>query len=262
MNTGFSISRLWKLIVKYAIENGRSYLLTILALVGCQAIFFIIWLRGMSPHFNETPLYIFYGVGLLMSGCVVASQSLSVLGHKTRGTYWLSVPASHAEKLITSILYTTVIFFILYSLGFLLLRSATIAYAQSIPGSIIEPLNPNFKLGNPIGSSVFAFVAIQALYMLGSVYFSSYSLVKTTLFGVIFLFLYMLYYKFLNDHLLGDGYIWRGLDIMHVSEREFEGFQVYSAEPWIKTVLIWIFKLGWAPVFWIITWFRIREKQL
>ena len=68
----------------------------------------------------------------------MASQSLSMLGSKTRGTYWLSVPANHAEKLVTTILFSTVIFSLLYSAGFVLLKFIAIAYIHTFSNATIQ----------------------------------------------------------------------------------------------------------------------------
>ena len=54
MTTSFSIARVGQLIRKQAIENGRIYLMSGLAIFGSQALMLAFAILINRPHFNET----------------------------------------------------------------------------------------------------------------------------------------------------------------------------------------------------------------
>src|SRR5687767_9731555 len=107
MSSTFSFSRLGKLIAKQFFENSRFYLFCVLAMFGLQAIVFVLWVGASGPIYYEQVTYIIFIFGLFISGTVFAGMSFNMLGSKDKGIYWLSIPATHLEKLVCTILYST-----------------------------------------------------------------------------------------------------------------------------------------------------------
>jgi hypothetical protein len=109
MSSTFSISRLGKLIVKQLFENSRLYIFSVLALFGLLSLVFAFWISATGPHFYEVGAYIIFLFGLFITGSVFASMSFNMLGSKDKGIYWLGIPATHLEKLICTIFYSTIV---------------------------------------------------------------------------------------------------------------------------------------------------------
>ncbi|MEO6915407.1 MAG: hypothetical protein ABI151_06855, partial [Chitinophagaceae bacterium] len=99
MSNTFSFSRLGKLIVKQFFENAKLYLFSALALLGLLSLIFVFWMSASFPRYGERDTYIIYLVGLIISGTIFASMSFNMLGAKDKGIYWMSIPATHFEKL-------------------------------------------------------------------------------------------------------------------------------------------------------------------
>lgn len=255
MNNTLSFPRLAKLMRKHWIENFSFYGLAALALFGLLAVVFAIWVNAEGAHYTEEAFYVIYFVGLFLGGCIFASISFSMLGDKAKGGFWLSLPASHLEKLITIIFFVTIVFFLAYNASYLILRSITLGYIQHK----VET-NPMYhyrevKWGNGaqegfgivFRSLLYVFFSVQALYLMGSAFFSKHAFIKTTIIGAAIIFLFSFYTYKLSE--------WA------IPKNVFTGRFMEPSQT-AQDVLLWIVKLIWVPVFWVITLFRLREKQL
>ncbi|MCH5600361.1 hypothetical protein [Niabella ginsengisoli] len=114
MTANFSFSRLGKLIVKQWVENRRLYLMSTLALLGLLGIVFLIWVATNGRRYDEDSLLITGMFGLFITGAVFASTTFSMLGSKDKGIYWISFPASHAEKLLANLFFNVIVFTLVY----------------------------------------------------------------------------------------------------------------------------------------------------
>ncbi len=270
MNATFSLTRVLQLIRKQWIENTRLYGWSILALMGMLGLAFTFWLTT-DNHFREENLYIIFIISLYLAGSVFASTSFQGLGEKTRGTYWLSFPASHLEKLVCMIFYNLVVFTLLFVACFYLVKYPAVAYAKSLVASdpmkySFSPMiwDRNFGFGEIFPYFMYGFVAVQAFYMLGSAYFSRLSFVLSSAIGTALFLIFFVYLKTIHDNLMPDDYGWRGIYVTHeAGPAQPENYlKRYELPPLAEGTLLFLIKYAWAPVFWLITWFRLREKEI
>jgi hypothetical protein len=104
---------------------------------------------------------------------------------------------------------------------------------------------------------MYGFVGVQAFYLLGSVYFARYSFVITTVIGAAVLFAFVLFISYLSDNFLPAGYSWNGASV-----RNFGEMREYHLSDTVKHVIAAAAKFIWAPLFWTVAWFRLKEKQV
>jgi hypothetical protein len=266
MTSTFSFSRLLQLIRKQWFENSRMYLFATLALLSLQALVFGLWLVSNHPSYSEDFIYAVFLCGLYLTGAIFASISFSMLGDKTKGSYWLGFPASHFEKLLCVILYSAVFFTIVYCATFYLVKTAAVAYIHQKVNSYPEifsyqPLKNKPEFMEAFTYFMYGFFAVQALFLLGSVYFTRYSFIVTTIIGTAVLFLFFYYMVKLPDALLPAGHRWRLIDADFFSDDNTH-MKRYSLPSFFSNTLIVLMKFMWAPVFWTVTWYRLKEKQL
>ncbi|MEO6000310.1 MAG: hypothetical protein ABIN89_25970 [Chitinophagaceae bacterium] len=264
MSSTFSLSRLGKLITKQLFENARLYMFTVLAMLGLLALAFSFWIIVAGPNYHEEGTYILFILGLFISGCVFASMSFNMLGDKDKGIYWLSVPATHLEKLICTIFYTIILFTLVYCLCFYMVKLIGVSFLEGFikkhPGTFYIEIK-DFKSGfaSVIKYFLFAYFAVQSLYLLGSVYFSRYSFVVTTVVGAAVIFAFAYYIKIIGDGMDGN---WRLISLRKFDETMKSGYSLYSISPTVTNILKYAVQYVWAPLFWIVTWFRLKEKQI
>lgn len=270
MNAILSFQRLSGLIRKQWIENNRFYLAASLALFGLLSLAVIIfWILMNRSRFEEKELYFIYITGLFLAGTIFASMGFSHLGNKEKGMSWLTFPASHTEKLITVFFYHTVLFFLVYSACFQLVKWLTIAFVKNYyigdRQALFVPVNWHEEMGTIVPVMLIAFLAIQSLYLLGSLYFKQHSFIKTTLVmiclaGMYIFFVTKAYQVFFPDmglHLRNNIELRR-----HHDPGNFMIYQSYSLGPVVANTLEFLLKCAWVPVILVITWFRLGEKEI
>lgn len=268
MNATFNFNRLMLLVRKQAREMGKFYLLAAFAMLGIIILAFIFfWILMGGPHYREQDIYIIYITGLLAGGALFGSMAFSQLAEKEKGMYWLSFPASHAEKLVTTVLFTSIGFFVLYTSSFFLVKWLTTGFVKTYlvgnEGRTFHEVtwnSPQIKL--LVRIVLAAYFGIQALFVLGSVYFGRFSFIKTIIAGVVFggIFIYtMIKAQML---ILPDSYNWSVVEMTHHFGVDNIRYEYYTLSTWLRELLIFLITWVWAPVFWYITWTRLREKQI
>jgi hypothetical protein len=257
MNNTLSFPRLLQVMRKHWIENLSFYGMAVLAMIGILSLVLAMFVLTTGNYYLEDGLYVIYLVGLFIIGCILASVAFSMLGDKAKGGFWLSLPASHLEKLITVVFFTTVVFFAVYSACFFGLK----AIAMTVIESRVAEHPDKYHLqrvhwngeretdgfGFIFKIFLFIFFAVQALFLMGSAYFGKFAFIKTIIIAAILIFFFVWYTYQLNEWLMPRG-VYTG-DFMVPSKKTID-------------VLQWVVRLIWAPLFWLITWFRLKEKEL
>jgi hypothetical protein len=267
ITTNFSLSRLLQLIRKQWVENSRLYFFSALALLGMLGLIMFFWFLSDGKHYSEDSLFVIFVFTLYVSGAVFASLSFSMLGNKERGTYWLAFPASHLEKLLCMIFYNVVFFTAVFCLCFFLVKSVAVNYVSSLvaqyPGEYSFRRSSWDKDNSFLGILpwfIYGFFAIQSFYMMGSVYFPRYSFIITTVVGSALIFVFVYFSAELIGNTL-ESYSWNG-DHLRKYDEGLASYKRYELSPAAANMLSVGLKYIWAPVFWTIAWFKLKEKQI
>ena len=269
MTKNFSFARVLLLLKKQWIENIRFYLYATLALIGLLGLVFLFWLNTDGDTYNEGSLIGIFFLGLYLSGAIFASTSFNMLRGKAKSIYWLSFPASHLEKLICLIFYNLIAFTVIYCACFFLLAMPTVAYIQDLVSN--NPLKYTFNRidwnqsdnqGIAAYYLLYGFFGVQALYLLGSIYFKRYSFILTTVIGAFVVFCFVLYMKNLITGLSSGFQITLGNPLYASSRYTANYFKIYELNHTVSTVIAFLFKFIWVPFFWLVTWFRLTEKKV
>jgi hypothetical protein len=266
MSTSFSLSRLGKLITKQFFENTKFYSYSLLALLGLLSLVFAFYVKTSGPNYREEGTYIIFLFGLFITGSVFASMSFDMLGSKDKGIYWLSIPATHLEKLICTIFYTTIVFTAAYCLCFFVVKWLAVMFIQGLMHD--SPLITYTKMGGfdkgfgeVIPYFICAYFAVQAFYLLGSVYFSRYTFVITTVAGALVCFAFAYYITRIQNGMFSNN-DWELVSVKQFKGDLKDGYLLYSVSPLISNTIKFIVLFAWAPLFWIVTWFRLKEKEI
>lgn len=294
MNQLFDAGRWWLLVSKHWSENKRKYTLSLIAIAALLLLWFVVLLLNDTDRsFNDSMQSSVYYTGLFLAGCVYASVLFADLGSKTRGLNYLVVPASHAEKLLCALFYGVLVFFacytaIFYLVDFIMIKAANaISYSHWLKyhtaGTVFEPQ----KISNVFSQQehsrepdmlfyllLFYFV-LQAAFICGSVYFAKFSFIKTVLAllvtGLVIAFLMVKVVMPISP----PGSYYHGITSYQVytvkDAPAAHGIMIYSdpatdklvsLPAWIGDVLLFLLKFAFAPLFWLATYFRLKEKEI
>ena len=251
MNTTFSLNRLGLLIKRYFVENTQREL----SFWGIVIVVFMI-----IHQINSVEIF-FY-----ISGFIFAARMFKVFGFTPGGMHYLLIPATHLEKLVTSILLSTVYYFsmllITYTIGSFL--GTTIGNAVfSLHNPVSLDLFQMESISNGWGNNIvqqkglmsifFSFALIQSVFLTGSVYFKRNAIGRTILtfilvsisLGIIEAIIFRMTFGSLN--LNGQSF-----NLSISGDNIFPGIE--SATQVLKYLMI--------PFFWLVTYFRLTEKQV
>ena len=252
MNTTFSFNRVWLLIKRFFVENKQHEL----SFWGSIFVIFMFFHQNVSV---EIFLYIW--------GIIYAARMFKIFAYSPGGMHYLLIPATHLEKLVTTIFLSTfyflIMFLITYSIGTLLgteLGNAIFGTHHDLSLSLFQMDTTNYNMNyNGISHTGFldfllGFALTQSIFLLGSVYFRRNAIGKTFLtfiaigfvIGLIELVIFRV--SFGTYHLNG-----RSLDYSTTSGDEV----LANLKIILKTI-----KYLLIPFFWTITYFRLTEKQV
>jgi hypothetical protein len=284
MNASFSFQRLTWLVQKHWSENGRKYLMSLLVIAGIFVAWFSLQLLGNRDwRMSEDVQFGAYFFGLYAVGTFYASIIFSDLNNKSNGTNYLSLPASHLEKTIVAWLFCFVFFYISYTLVFyavdvlfvkianqLLLRNAKENLnigATSIQDSMSTITNVFVKRWNMDVNMMryfhLGFIALQAIFFLGSVYFTKYNFIKTAVACIALMFLIFLYFYFIDTAMHRDNNLTFHRGLIELQQWDNDSKQrVYALPSSVSNVLVFLFQYAWAPVLWFISYKRLQEKEI
>jgi hypothetical protein len=282
MNQLFSFNRWLLLVRKHWSENKKKYLLGLLALTGIMIVWFVFNII-FNPYnsMDATIQYGTYYVGIFITGCLYGSTLFSELSSKSKGINYLAVPASHLEKVISTLLYGTVLFFLCYTVLFYFADIIMVKVSNAVSLSYWKKHYPsldNYHAREVVNvfwteqragrvevniASIFllSYIATQSAFILGSVYFEKFSFIKTTL-ALIAVWLIVLLFV---DKVLGSWVPWGRFNdgfshYMVYGEGDTE--KIIRLPEWVNTIVLFLLKYAFAPICWVVTYFRLKEKEI
>lgn len=257
------------MVLKHWADNKKRYGLSVLAFIGLLITWFVftILISDDQPMRQEIQMITFY-LSLFAVGIFYASQYFSDLGSRAKGINFLLVPASAFEKLLCSLLYTVVLFFTVFLASFYLVDTLMVSIANSLSGiqktSVLNVFNVVVVPVN-LDSTVnflLVFFTVQAAFLLGSVYFEKFSFIKTVISCFVAGFLVFLLIYLLNIQLLPNGDYPQGFLSSYRVYVDGVNDRLVQLPAWVGQLLRFLVLYTIAPFLWIVTYYRLKEKQV
>lgn len=255
MNTLFNINRLSLLLKRFFIEEKQREL----TFWGISTfVFLIMHITGSNEKSSAVIIFLF------ISGFIFAARTFKIFNQTPGGMHYLLIPATHLEKLITAILLNTFYFFVMMVGTYLIGTTLGI----TLGNLLWETNNPiqfglfqstmNFSEFNQPTLSLLdtfiTFAGIQSVFMLGSIYFKGNSVGKTMLVIIAVSLAFALIELFLMKATFGSFSVNSQTFSLSINSPEdlFPGLEIIG-----KTI-----KYSLIPFFWIVSYFRLTEKQV
>lgn len=273
MNQFFSFPRFSLLVAKHWADNKKRYLLSVLAFIGLLVGWYIFTMLVDSRFpMGKGLQMITYFFALFTVGSFYASQYFRELGSRSKGINFLLVPASAFEKVLCSLLYTVILFFIVFTLSFYLVNILGVWIAQNYVSDIPYPADQRGILNVFDAASLhvspkttlnilWIYFTIQSVFLLGSVYFEKYSFLKTVIAGFVLFFILFCVVYFLYD-MMPEGDYTNGILTSYVVKGSGKDSYMVQLPDWFGQLVYYIFMYGTAPFLYLVTYFRLKEKQV
>jgi hypothetical protein len=268
MNQFFSGKRFTLLVAKHWADNKKRYGLSVLAFIGLLIAWFVfvILIEENNPMDHDIQ-QVTYFLSLFAVGTFYASQYFRDLGSKAKGINFLLVPASAFEKILCSLLYTVIFFFITFTAVFYLVDFLMVIVSNTFAGTDVTVTNIfNVILfqfsGDLTVRFLFFFFSIQSAFLLGSVYFEKYSFIKTIIIGFVGFFILFCLMYLLYDFLLPKGEYHNGFFTSYRVYIDGVNDHLVQVPRWIGNVFSILIMYAIAPFLWIVSYYRLKEKQV
>ncbi len=256
----------------------RALLIAMAAVAGAVIVLSALTTLGvvtMSPGSRPTSsgFYLGYFINLLfLGGFIVTSLSFREVGQNGGGIFYLTLPGSAFEKLLSKLLMTSVGF----GVGSLIFMTAVAAVSEGIDSLIfgfghgmLNPFDPA-----PL-TMLLRYLLLQSVFLLGSIWFRKTAFLKTALWIVIFGAGLAAIFSIVGRFAFANHIVWNtvqagnpqagkwslsanGRDLMQIFA---PGTVAYARLMVFKTIAT---VLGYAlPVAaWLATYFRLRETEV
>jgi hypothetical protein len=166
-----SIHRIWYLFKMQWVENRKLYLLGLLAMVGIIAIFFF------TGSESENAQSAFFEIGLLLSSAIFTSTILSRFSDKNKAVSSLMLPVSALEKTTVAIIYSMVLFPLVY----IVLIYPVVVSAHYFHTEVQGDLAPlwDYRTEEKPQALIMIYFILQAFTLFCSAIFRRFTFVKT-----------------------------------------------------------------------------------
>jgi len=254
METNFSIKRMSLLLKRYFVENSYRELMF-------WSIITLIFTVFDQRDFVKIILYI--------SGLVFSVNLYKEFWNAPSGIHFFMIPATHLEKITVAVLLNTLYYFCMtllaYFLGHMLIilvYHLVLKIQIPINWDLFEATKTIFMNGktyvsveNEFWKILGNFAFIQALSMVGSLYFKNNATIKTIIsmfgFAIILVIIQLLLMKmFLGDISLADSIVYLNIALNN---------------PNVPTAIEYLIRfIGYLliPFLWVVSYFRLTEKQV
>ncbi|MBN1413068.1 MAG: hypothetical protein JW969_19670 [Spirochaetales bacterium] len=261
LTTFFSIKRFWLLLRKDFYTQSRS------CLIGLGAIFSILFIVNISSILTSSQWnfnLVFYPLTLFIGGFIVTSMSFTELAAERSRIPYLTLPASILEKFVsklavTSIGYTIVSLLLYFVFSVVAFAFNSLVFWQAHP--IFNPLDP------VILRTISIYLVTQSIFLFGAVFFRGNAFIKTVLSlfalaivytGFTWLAGIVTYYSLsMNTSVVFPAAFMNGGP---GSYPFFQGLRAFGEI--VLSVIKVLFWAVMAPLFWVISFFRLKETEV
>ncbi len=248
-----SPARVYFLIRNSIVLNSSSILFITAAMAGILFLLSLLDTYGnCSPMFHRNAyLVIFFSGGILL-----ATRAFRDLHDPVKGYSWLLLPASSLEKTLSQILLTTLV----YGFGSLVIYLLFSLFSEGINMLVLRRCHFIFNPFDPvILKSMVIYMAVQAPFLTGAVYFKKHALSKTILFLTCSVLIIGVGILIAIRLIFGEGFFWWNVQEIFYSNEVDDFTTVGSGVINTAKILFWF---AVPFVSWIICYFRYKETEL
>jgi hypothetical protein len=253
--------RIGRLMRVFAITQKRTIAVSAGAVYAVLLALFLLglltgtgWGTGLEYH------EVFFNTAFVLAGFIAASMSFTGMHRADRSYTYLTLPASHLEKLAEKLLLTAVVYPLLAVLSYFVYSLLLAGLAQLLAGE-------SFAVFNPVAPAVFevvrGYVVVSSVFLFGAAYFRGRHFIKTVLAVAGIFALLALIATAAGFAALAD--IFRGIEAGTYARAAIDPARIGQlTELSVRLARIAKLALLWVlpPVMWLLTWLRLRETEV
>jgi len=237
---------------KTAYENAKFTLIGMTTIFGFFSV--ILLLNALNGGGAWEQMNNFYTAGFIISGIFITGMAFTNFRSKEKTMTYLMLPASSLEKLISELLMTTVIFAIAYTVIFYIFNFIVylLGSMYNIPTEIISLTDINILNG------FMYYVIFQSIFLAGSATFKKVPLFYTSFSLFVAGIAILIFTVIITTSLKGE---FENLTVNNFSINSNTFPEMDIENHYLVQIPKYMFYYLTAPLFWLVTYFKLKEKE-
>lgn len=257
-NNFFSISRFVNMIKRHYVLTFKGLIIAFSAIVGVIAVVGTLSSFGRASFHFEMFTGLFYFL-IFTVGYILTSTIFHEMHRPERSVYYLTLPSSNFEKLLTGWLASTIFYLVMslaaYYIAYVLASLFALAMFE-VPFEIRSIFEADFF------KVCLVYIITQSIFFFGAVYFKGYNFLKTILaLFVLFLF-WSAYQSLLGSVAFREVFF----AVLTHGDNVENVITAPGLEDYTEKVLVPILKVGFyyvMPIFFLgLSYVRIKEREV
>jgi hypothetical protein len=249
----FSIQRILLLMQKELYENLKIVSVGYISFFGIATAVVALNFIGGGEAWAE--FSDFFEFGLFITGLFISGMAFKSFRSKEGTMSYLSIPASVLEKFLSMLLLTTLGLVIFYIAAFSIFDFLFVALGNSLTNQSTE----YFRFFSADLPHLFlVYLIVQSIFLAGAATFKKVPLFFTVFWSFVFL---------LGVGLYSTGLVYLFRDTFESTAHQLDRgvninlMDLKDSGLWISKIPEFTFYYLTAPVFWAVTYFKIKEKE-
>ena len=266
MNNTYDFNRFSLLVKRQWVENRKLFLMASIIILGSIIGFYGFNLDIITGNLFNAKSRMIFSIGVFfLVGTFFTNYILKDFSNKNDSISFLLIPASHFDKLLSSLLYIFIVFPIVYSLLFHLIDFSFVNIGNNIMNNYDAKSNvegnemvvtymmdsDNLEIGIITG----IWLMVQSFVIVGSTNFEGWAYIKTGFAGlVLFLSIYLI---------TGAAVEILVTDLSHqVAINSNSYSQIKPTKEMLSDITLIALKYAFTPILLLIAYFKLKEKQV
>jgi len=263
----FSLTRTLKLIRKDLLSEYKNLFIWLGSATGVMIVISAISILIMKMNgldYRVTDFHrVFYILLLFPGGYILTSTMFKDAHDKSRNIYWLTIPGSTFEKLVSRLFISSILFAVLLTLVYPLLAVVSEGFNLLVFGIRHNFFNPFEK---DILNLIPYYFVTQSIFFAGAASFKKHPFAKTLLALALFQIALSIIGALLGRFIVGD--LLGSLNNIQINETDllrFSGNSISQITDFGRFAMSVAKVLFWgvmAPFFYVVAYFKLTEKEV
>jgi len=194
---------------------------------------------------------------IFLGGLIFTSIIFNEFNESQSKQFYLTTPSSHLEKFGSKLFLTTVAFTMVTMIAFTIMSFIATFLLELRSGTNLPSFNPFFSENVGVIKS---YVIVQSVFLLGAAMFSRGAFLKTIAAIIGISFVFSIIWMTVGVGAISQHFSFNAKFDFNSSNVNFEGIE--GSMKGYAQVVEWLYWLLLAPLMWLVTYFKITEKEV
>lgn len=251
----FDLGRLGYLLLRDIKKNWKSFAAFLGGFLAIVLMTGLAWAYDLDSDATSIHLN-FFPFGLLAGGFLFTSVIFSEFANPVERAFYLGLPASNLEKLLSKLIISNFLFIIIAILVYFVFSIISNGIVNALTGVTLQSFQPFSESNLEV---IKIYFILHSIFFVGALVFPRFSLPKTILAVFIIGFLIAtilgLVFRITFAEFFETVFTFDDLQVSQPHPSTDRKIEVFG------DFMVWVFTYLTAPILWIVAFFKLSEKE-